>query len=58
MISQRETQEGHRERIGRVIREGFLEKEASEPRFRDENELHTVRRNVRGVKFQMAELKP
>lgn len=55
--SRRESQEGHRERIGRVVREGFLEKEAFEQRFKDENELRTVRRKVHGAKFQMAELK-
>ena len=49
----RETQEGHERGMGRVVREGFLEKETVGQSFEDENESHQERRKESAVKFQM-----
>lgn len=38
--SKGETQEGHGRRVGRVVREGFLEKGTVEQISEDENESH------------------
>lgn len=48
-----ETQDGHR-RIGRAVREGFLEKGAMEQSSESENESHKERRKESSVKFQEA----
>lgn len=51
--NKRETQEGHGRSVGRVVREGFLEKGAGGQSFEDENESHQERGKESGVKFQM-----
>lgn len=47
----------HGRRIGRVVREGFLEKETIEKSFEDEDELQNERKKESDVKVQMDEFK-